>query len=84
MQYTAQGHCTNYCTVIEADTYSEHCQTFKMKHLQKEYNAWMQCASRNLLGQEGVGEEEHYDKHFVKNTRIRGHAGKHLGKFSWR
>ena len=30
----------------------------------------------------GVVELEHFDKHFVKSTRIRGSAGKHLENLS--
>ena len=28
-------YCLSYCTFIETETYSEHCQTFKMEHSAK-------------------------------------------------
>ena len=33
---TAGDHCTNYWAVIETETFSEHCQIFKMGRLGKE------------------------------------------------
>ena len=29
-------HWTDFCAVIETVTYSEHCQTFKMEHIEKK------------------------------------------------
>ena len=34
-QSSALFHWTNLCAVIETVTYSEHCQTFKMEHFEK-------------------------------------------------
>ena len=35
----------------------------------------------NMIEYAGIVELVHFDKHFVKNTRKRGPAGKHFGVF---
>ena len=67
--------CTNYWAVIETESFSELCQTFKMELiLQSEQclNAGMQ--QETSQGREGrrFVELGHFDKHVFKNTRKRG------------
>ena len=50
------GHFTIYGAVTEAETYSEHCQTFKMEHFAKRMFE-CRCAIINFSGhREGVME----------------------------
>ena len=55
--------------MIETGTYSEHCQTFKMKRFAKRIMPECRHTKRNFQGRGGFVELEHFDKHFVKNTR---------------
>ena len=47
MQYIALDLCTNYWSVIEKETYSEPCQTFKMECFPKRIILECRCATRN-------------------------------------
>ena len=58
-----------------SETYSEHCQTFKMEHFAKRIRAGQ---GRGFL------ELGHFDKHFLKNKRKRDPTGKHFVVFSTR
>ena len=78
MQYIAEGHCTNYWAVTQTETYSGHCQTFKMERSAKKI---MPVQPKNFQGREGCGTG-YIDKHFVRNTRKRNPAWKHFGLFS--
>ena len=48
--HSRQGHCTNYWPVIEIETHSEHCQTFKMKRFAKIIMTESRCGTRHLSG----------------------------------
>ena len=80
-------HCTIYWTATEIEMHIEHRKTFKMEHFAKRIMPKCRCANRNF-SEQGEGWEfvelGHFDKHFVKNTRWRGPAGKHFEVFSLR
>ena len=84
MQYIVYGHCTNYWAVIETETYSEHCQTFKTERSAKIIIPECTCATRNFSGQWKRGalvELGHFDKHFVKNKKKKPHRETFLSFF---
>ena len=82
IQYKAWSHCTIHWVVIETETYSEHCQTFTMECFAKRTMPELKCTTRNFLGHWGkIVYLEHFDKHFVKNTRKRGPKGKYFWNF---
>ena len=83
MQYIAQGHCTNCWAVIEIDTYSEHCQTFKMERFAERIIPKCTCTTRYVSGQKGEGFVAlgDFDNHFVKTPRKWGSAENILGIF---
>ena len=68
MQYIAIRHCTNYWAVTETETYSEHCQTFKMEHFAKR----MSAGARNFLRAGRFVKLGHFDKHFAKKWKKKG------------
>ena len=64
-------------------TYSEHCQTFKMEYFAKRIMPECRCTTRNVSEQgRGYGTSGHFNEDFVKNTRKRGQQGKILEFFS--
>ena len=80
--------CSTYHKVTESieqlprQTYSEHCQTFKIKRFAKRIMPECRCATRNFSGQEeGFVKLGHFDKHFTKNI-IRAFLFKIRKRFS--
>ena len=59
-------------------------QEFKMERFAKKIIPDCRCATRKFQCRGGgmLVELEHFEKHFIKNTRKRGTAGKHFGVFS--
>ena len=84
MQCIAWGYCTNYWAITKTGIYSEHCQTFKRQPFVKRIMNECRCAARYFSGQGegGFAELGDFNKHFVKNTRKKGPAGKRFGVFS--
>ena len=68
---------------LPRQTYSEHCQPFKMERFANRIMPKCICATRNFLGQGGGAERfvelGHFDKDLIKNTRK---TRKYFGLFS--
>ena len=66
---TAEHKVTEFTEQLPRQTYSEHCQTFKIKRFSKRIMPESRCSTRNFSGQEeGFVELGHFDKHFIKKT----------------
>ena len=77
MQYIAEGYCTNDWAVIETETYSEHCQAFKMEGFAKRTISECKCTTRTFSGQGRMFVElAHFDKCLVrqKHKKKRPHT----------
>ena len=67
---------TEFTEQLPRQTYSECCQTFKIKHFAKRIMLECRCATRNFSGQEEEFVElGHFDKHFIKNINRKPKSG---------
>ena len=64
---------------LSRQTYSEHS---RWSILQKEQCLSIGTQPEIFQGREDFLELEHFNKHLFKNTRTKGHTGKHYGAFS--